>query len=69
MAAAAVFNIPMTTSVPFSITTSGMKGIHKWKPFTRRPVGRPKPRWEDDIRNDLEKDETYKMGRTSPRSP
>ena len=22
--------------------------IHKRKPFTRRPVGRPKCRWEDD---------------------
>jgi hypothetical protein len=23
------------------------------KPFTRRPVGRPKSWWEDDVRNDL----------------
>ena len=29
--------------------------IYKWKPFTRRPVGRPKSRWEDDVRNDLKK--------------
>ena len=27
--------------------------IYKWKPFTIRPVGRPKSRWEDDVRNDL----------------
>jgi hypothetical protein len=27
MAADAIFNIPLTTSVPFSITTSGMKRI------------------------------------------
>jgi len=33
--------------------TSIVKKIYKWKPFTRRPVGRPKSRWEDDVRNDL----------------
>ena len=27
--------------------TSTVKKIHKWKPFTGRPVGRPKSRWED----------------------
>jgi len=25
------------------------------KPFTGRPAGRPKYRWEDDVRNDLKK--------------
>ena len=35
--------------------TSIVKKIHKWKPFTRRPVGRPKSRWQDDVRNDLKK--------------
>jgi len=35
--------------------TSTVKKIHKWKPFTERPVGRPKSRWEDDVRNDLKK--------------
>jgi hypothetical protein len=29
-----------------------LKKIYKWKPFTSRPVGRPKSRWEDDVRND-----------------
>jgi len=29
--------------------------IYKWKPPTRRPAGRPKSRWEDDVRNDLRK--------------
>jgi hypothetical protein len=33
--------------------TSIVKKIHKWKPFTGRPVGKPKCRWEDDVRNDL----------------
>ena len=33
--------------------TSTVKKIYKWKPFTRRPVGRPKSRWEDGSRNDL----------------
>jgi hypothetical protein len=29
--------------------------IYKWKAFTGTPVGRPKSRWEDDVRNDLKK--------------
>jgi hypothetical protein len=32
-----------------------VKQICKWKPFTRRAVGRPKSRWEDDVRNGLKK--------------
>ena len=35
--------------------TSIVKKIQKWKPFTGRPVGRPKSRWEDDVRKDLKK--------------
>jgi hypothetical protein len=29
--------------------------IYKWQPYITRPVGRPKHRWDDDIRNDLRK--------------
>jgi hypothetical protein len=32
-----------------------VKKIYKWKPFTRRPVGRPKSRWEENVRDDLKK--------------
>jgi hypothetical protein len=32
-----------------------VRKICKWKPSTSRPVGRPKPCWEDDVRNDLRK--------------
>jgi hypothetical protein len=35
--------------------TSVVKRIYKWKPFTGRPVGKPKSRWEDYVRNDLKK--------------
>jgi hypothetical protein len=35
--------------------TSTVKKIYKRKPFARRPVGRPKSRWEDDVREDLKK--------------
>jgi hypothetical protein len=28
--------------------------IYKWKPFASRPIGRPKSRWEDDVRKDLQ---------------
>jgi hypothetical protein len=40
--------------------TSIVKKTYKWKPFTRRPVGRPKSRWEDDVRVDLNKMELMK---------
>jgi hypothetical protein len=30
--------------------------VYKWKPMLRRPLGRPKNRWEeDDIRNGIKK--------------
>ena len=32
--------------------TNTVKRTHKWKPFTGRPAGRPKSRWEDNVRND-----------------
>jgi tRNA(Glu) U13 pseudouridine synthase TruD len=32
-----------------------VKKVYKWKPMFRRPLGRPKNRWEDDIRNDMKK--------------
>jgi hypothetical protein len=40
--------------------SSIVKKIYKWKPFRRRPVGRPKSRWEDDVREDLKKTKLVK---------
>jgi hypothetical protein len=31
------------------------KKVYKWKPMLKRPLGRPKNRWEDDIRNHMKK--------------
>jgi hypothetical protein len=31
------------------------KAIHAWKPISRRPIGRPKIRWEDDVRKERQK--------------
>ena len=31
------------------------KTIYKWKPYAARPKGRPRVRWEDDVRIDLRK--------------
>ena len=31
------------------------KTIYKWKPYATSPKGRPRARWEDDVRNDLRK--------------
>jgi hypothetical protein len=41
--------------------TSVVKKIYKWKPFTGRPVGRAKCRWEDDVRNGLKKIKIIKL--------
>ena len=30
-----------------------VKKVYKWKPILTRPLGRPKNRWEDDIRKDM----------------
>jgi len=35
--------------------TSIVKRIYKWKPFTGRPAGKLKSRWDDDVRKDLKK--------------
>jgi len=34
---------------------NGKKKAYKWKPMSIRTQGRPKNRWEDDIRNDIKK--------------
>jgi len=40
--------------------TSTVKKIYKWKPFTRRPVGKRKSQWEEDVWNDLKKTKLIK---------
>ena len=35
--------------------TKMVKAIYSWKPISRRPIGRPKIRWEDDVRKDIHK--------------
>jgi hypothetical protein len=32
-----------------------VKAIYSWKSISRRPIGRPKIRWEDDVRKDIRK--------------
>ena len=27
--------------------------IERWKPMSKRPIGRPKTRWEDDVLEDI----------------
>jgi hypothetical protein len=38
-----------------------VKKVYKWKPMLRRPLGRPKNRWEDDIRNYIKKTENKEL--------
>jgi hypothetical protein len=35
--------------------TRMVKAIYSWKPILKRPMGRPKSRWEDDVRKDIQK--------------
>jgi len=28
---------------------SNVQKIKRWKPMSKRPIGRPKPRWENDV--------------------
>jgi hypothetical protein len=30
-----------------------VKKIKRWKPMSKRPLGRPKLRWEDDVSEDI----------------
>jgi len=32
-----------------------VRKLYKWKPMLTRLLGRPKNRWEDDIRNNIKK--------------
>jgi hypothetical protein len=32
-----------------------VKSLYSWKPLGARPVGRPKTRWEDDVKADIMK--------------
>ena len=32
---------------------NNVKKIKRWKPIAKRPTGRPKLRWEDDILEDI----------------
>jgi len=29
--------------------------IKRWKPMSKRPIGRPKTRWEDDVSEDIKR--------------
>jgi hypothetical protein len=35
--------------------TKMVKAIYYWKPISRRTIGRPKTRWMDDVRKDIQK--------------
>ena len=35
--------------------TRKIKAIHAWKPISKRPMGRPKIRWEGDVKKDIQK--------------
>jgi hypothetical protein len=30
-----------------------VQSIKRWKPMSKKPIGRPKTRWEDDVLEDI----------------
>jgi hypothetical protein len=32
---------------------NNVQKIKRWKPMSKRPIGRPKRRWEDDVLGDI----------------
>jgi len=36
-----------------------VKAIHVWEPISKTPMGRPKIRWEDDVKKDIQGDQRY----------
>ena len=35
------------------IDDNNVQKIKRWKPMSKRPIGRPKTRWEDDVMDDI----------------
>jgi len=35
--------------------TRMVKAIYPWKPISKRPTGRPKIHWEDDVKKDIQR--------------
>jgi len=35
--------------------TRMVTAIHSWKPISKRPTERPKIRWEDDVKKDIQR--------------
>jgi hypothetical protein len=39
--------------------------LFDWKPMGTRPVGRPRQRWQEDVMENLKKDESKKLEENS----
>jgi len=42
------------------------KAIHAWKPISKRPMGRPKIRWEDGVKKDIQRLKVPKLEDSCP---
>jgi hypothetical protein len=40
---------------------NNVKKIKRWKPMSKRPIGRPNLRWEDDVLGDIKEHECAKL--------
>jgi len=41
--------------------TRMVKAIYSWKTIPRRPIGRPKIRWEGDVRKDTQESKSARL--------
>jgi hypothetical protein len=46
--------------------TRMVKAIHCWKPISKMPTGRPKTRWEDDVKKDIQEVKIAKLENPCP---
>jgi len=49
-----------------NIETRMVKAIHAWKPISKRPMGRPKIRWEDDVKKRYTEVKSAKLENSCP---
>jgi hypothetical protein len=44
---------------------NNVRKIKSWKPTSKRPIGRPKTRWEDDVLEDIKEHERMQLEESS----
>jgi hypothetical protein len=45
-----------------------VKKLYEWKPMAMRSLGKPKNRWENEVKNDFNTMKIYTIGKTASRT-